>query len=186
MKELFSLLTLKERRAASVAGAALGTAVLLFLVIGWNEKSGVGRAASGLSAAESGYTSAVRARDEAKREALAWADAQRDLEAIKTARLYSGRTVIQDLRLDLQRVFDDVGIVAEDMTYGYSEVVKESLQAVAVEFRFSASYPTLIRLLDAVERQPRFLHVAKIDFLNIGNPPGSLTLRVGLMGYYER
>jgi hypothetical protein len=186
MKELFSLLTLRERRAASIAGAAFGAAAVLFLFIGLRERAAAGRAAFALAAAESNSQALGRARNEAKREWQAWADARNDLDAVKISRLYPGRTAIQDLRLDLQRIFDDVGVTAEDMTYGYLEIVKESLQAVMVEFRFSSNFATLIRLLNAVERHPRFLHVAKIDFLNIGNPPGALNLRVGLMGYYER
>lgn len=186
MKELFSLLTLKERRVASTAGAVFGAAAILFLFVGLRERAVAGRAASALAGAEANVQALGRARNEAKREWQAWADAQKDLEAVKTSRLYPGRTAIQDLRLDLQRILDDVGVAAEDMTYGYLEVVKESLQAVIVEFRFSSNFATLIRLLNAVEGHPRFLHVAKIDFLNIGNPPGSLNLRVGLIGYYER
>jgi len=43
----------------------------------------------------------------------------------------------------------------------------------------------LKRLLDLIERLPRFLHADKIDFLSIGKQPGMLDLKIGLAGYYE-
>jgi hypothetical protein len=186
MNGLFNLLTPKERRTASTVGAALGAAACLFLIFALRERGAAGRAAAALAGAESEYLTLVREQADAHREWQVWADARKDIAAIKADRLYAGRTVIQDLRRDLQRIFDEAGIAAEDITYGYADLVKGILQEVTVEFRFSGNYPTLIRLLGTVERLPRFVHVEKIDFLNIGNPFGAIDVRVGLAGYYER
>lgn len=186
MKELLSLLTAKERRTAAIVGATLAVAACLILFVAFRERGAAKATAAALAAADRNYQSLVRSRNEAKKEWQAWGEARKDLDAVKTARLYTGRNVIQDLRWDIQHVFEDVGIVVEDMSYGYAELIKGGLQQMTVEFRFTGTYATFIRLLDRIERHPRFLHVERIDFLNVGRQPGLLEIKIGLVGTYER
>jgi hypothetical protein len=56
---------------------------------------------------------------------------------------------------------------------------------VTADFRFTANYAGLKRLLDAVERHARFLHVERVDFLSMTKKPGTIDLRVSFAGYYE-
>ncbi|MGA2587949.1 MAG: hypothetical protein ABSF88_13115 [Candidatus Aminicenantales bacterium] len=185
MKELFSLLSMAERRTASILGAVLGAAACLFLLAAVREHRGALRSAEDLRSMDINYETLSRSRTDVKKERQAWADAEKDMVTLKASRFYDGRTVVRNLRLDLQRIFDAAGIAVSDINYGYQEIVKDSLQKVTVDFRFSGNYSMLKRLLDLIERHPRFLHADKIDFLSIGKQPGLLDLKIGLAGYYE-
>jgi hypothetical protein len=185
MKELFNLLSLKERRTAAVVGAVLGAGVLLLLFMALREHRAATRAAAELQATEQAYQTLSRTRNEVKKEWQGWMDAQKDMASLRTGNFFDGKKITQDLRLTLQQLFDEAGIPVTDIAYGYTEFVKESIEKVAVDFRFSGNYAMLKRLLDAVERHPRFLHVEKIDFQGFGKQPGLLDIKISLAGYYE-
>jgi hypothetical protein len=176
---------MKERRAATALGALLGLAACFFLFISFKERSAAGRTASKLQAAEQNYQALSRSRSEARKEWQGWQDAQNDLAELKKDYLYDGKTVMQDMRLDLKRIYDAAGISVTNITYGYSELVKGSIMREAAEFEFSGNYMMFKRLLAMIERHPRLLHVEKIDFLNIGREPGLVDLKITIAGYYE-
>jgi len=176
---------MKERRTVSALGAVLGAAACLLCFISLKKHSSANRAASQVQAMERGYQALSRSRDEVKKEGQIWMDAERDMKALKANYFYAGQNILRDLRLDLQQIFETAGISVTDINYGYSELVKGSIQLVTVEFHFSGNYAMFKRLLDTIERHPHFLLIEKLDFLSIGKQPGLLDLKISLAGYYE-
>ncbi len=140
---------------------------------------------SELKTMELDYKALSQSRNDTKKEWQGWLDALKEMEALRANYFYDSKKIMQALRLDLEQIFNTAGIQVTDINYGYLKLVKESLQRVTVEFRFSGNYAMLKRLLDTIERHPRFLHVEKIDFMNIGKQPGLIDLRISLAGYYE-
>jgi chemotaxis regulatin CheY-phosphate phosphatase CheZ len=185
MKSLFELLNDKERRIAAVCGAALAVALCVLLAAAVKARVSAGRAADELRAAEASYQVLDRERNAVRSDWQAWVNARKDLASLKESRFYEAAKGLQDMRLDLQRIFDAAGLVATDVAYGYTDLVKGVVQKVTADFRFTANYAGLKRLLDAVERHPRFLHAERIDFLSMTKQPGVLDLRVSFAGYYE-
>lgn len=185
MKELFSLLNLKERRTAAVIGAVLGAGALLLLFVSLREHRSASRAAAEIQTMDQNFQILSRTRNEVKKEWQAWTDAQEDMTTLRAGNFFDGKKITQDLRLTLQQIFDAAGIPVTDIAYGYTELIKGSVQKVSVDFRFTANYMMLKRLLDTIERHPRFLHAEKIDFQSIGKQPGLLEIKISLAGYYE-
>ena len=185
MNNLFELLNEKERRVAAVCGAALVVAVCVLIAAAVKTRGAAVRAASDLRAAEASYQVLDRERNAVRSDWQAWTTARKDLAALKESRFYDAAKGLQDLRLDLQRIFDASGLAATDVAYAYTDVVKGVVQKVTADFRFTASYAGLKRLLDAVERHPRFLHAERVDFLSMTKQPGVIDLRVSFAGYYE-
>lgn len=185
MKELISLLDMRERRLASWLGAVLGAVACLLVFLAVRAGGQAGRAARAATAAGVEAKTIEAEREAARTSRQAWADAQKDIARLKGAWMYDPKDAVRGLRLDLERIFEASGIAATDITYGYATIPRTRLQKMTAEFRFTANYATLKRLLDVVERFPRLLVAEKIDFLSIGKPPGQLELRVSLAGYYE-
>jgi hypothetical protein len=185
MKELISLLNMRERRLAVVLGAVLGAAACLLVVLAVRAGALAGRTGRALAAANSAAETLEAEREAAGKSRQAWADAQKDIAKLKGAWMYDAKDAVRGLRLDLERIFEASGISATDITYNYASVSRTRLRKVSAEFRFSANYAALKRLLDTVERHPRLLLTEKVDFVSIGKSPGRLELRVSLAGYYE-
>jgi len=184
MKDLFELLSDTERRIAAIVGLALAAAAGVLLFAAAASRSAAARAAGELRTEEAAFQALDRDRIAVRKEWQAWRDAQKDLASLKGTAFYDGAKGLEDMRMDLQRIFDGVGIAASDIDYGYTDLVKGSLQKVNADFRFTATYPTLKRLLDAVERSSRLLYVERIDFLSMTKQPGVMDLRVMFAGTY--
>ena len=185
MKELSELWTERERRLVAVCGAMLAVAAFLLIGAAARTRSAAVRASAGFRAAEASYQALDRERNAVRSDWLAWTTAAKDLASLKESRFYDAAKGLQDMRLDLQRIFDASGLAATDVAYGYTDLVKGVVQKVTADFRFTATYAGLKRLLDTVERQARFLHVERVDFLSMTKQPGVLDLRVSFAGYYE-
>ena len=185
MNELLSLLNAKERRAASVIGVVCAAALLLALVVSVKAGAGARRAASELAAAEKNYRALSLTRSESRKEWQAWQDAEKDLTEVREKYFYPEKKVLEDMRLDLEQIFNTVGISVTDITYGYTEVSKGSIRKETADFHFVGNYMILKRLLDLIERHPRLIHVERIDFISIGRSPGALDLKITIAGYYE-
>lgn len=185
MKELFNLLNQKERRAAAAVAAVLGAGALLLLFTAAREHRTAGRTAAELQAVEQNYQLLSRSRSDVKQEWQGWMDAQKDITVLRATNFFDGRRLTRDLRITLQQLFDAAGISVTDIAYGYTELDKGDIKKVTVDFHFTGNYAMLIRLLDTIERHPRFLHVDKLDFQSIGKQPGLLELKISLAGYYE-
>jgi Tfp pilus assembly protein PilO len=119
-----------------------------------------------------------------KEEWLKWQEAQKDMEELRAKYFYSDKQGLEQLRLDLQQVFDEAGIPVSPLKFNYSEFKKESVRKVEVTFSLRGSYSALRKFVHAVEKFPRFLVIERIDFLNIGPSGEAFDLRVTLAGYY--
>jgi hypothetical protein len=186
MKNLIERWTAKERRAAAILAAAGAAGLLILFYTLIQERPAATRYADRLSEIETTYRrlSPVWAKTKADREL--WREAAQDMDDLKKTRFYSDAKGFQDLRPDLQTLFDASGIAVGDMAYGYTDYPREGLRRGTVEFIFNGTYAALKSFLDRVERQPKFLFVEKIDFQNIGLQPGILELKITMAGYYER
>ena len=76
MKELISLLSMRERRTAAWVGAVLGTAACLLVVFSIRARSQAVRTGQAYEAALAEAKSIGSERDRAKTSREAWADAQ--------------------------------------------------------------------------------------------------------------
>jgi hypothetical protein len=186
MKNLIERWTAKERRAAAILAAvgAVGLLILFYTLI--QERPAASRYSARLEEIETSYRrlSPVWAKTKSDREL--WREAAQDMDDLKKTRFYSDIKGFQDLRPDLQALFDASGIAVGDMVFGYTDFPREGLRRFSVEFVFNGTYAALKSFLDRVERQPKFLFVEKIDFQNIGLRPGMLELKITMAGYNER
>jgi hypothetical protein len=185
MKELFSLLDMRERRLVSRLGAVLGVLACLLVFLAVRTRSSAHQAVRALAAAEIQAKTIQAERETVRTSRQAWTEAEKDMAKLRGAWLFDAKDAARSLRMDLEKIFEASGIAANDISYGYAAILGTRMEKVVVEFRFSGNYAILKRLLDTVERHPRLLLVEKIDFLNIGRVPGVLELKVGLAGYYE-
>ena len=106
------------------------------------------------------------------------------MQTLREKYFYNEGDVINELRLDLRKVFSESGINARSFRYSYSNLEKERIGKVSVTFTFTGTYLILKRLLQALEKFPKFLLLEKIDFLKIGAEGAQLELRIVLAGYY--
>ena len=183
MKELIRLLNEKERRTIVVLAAASGLALLALIFIAGAEMRNYHRADASARARAAELVRVQAARDEAGAEAERWTEAGRDLEKLRTERFYDESREIRDLRLDLERVFDEAGVSVSQISYRYSDLAKGKMKKVVAGFTFGGTYAGLKRFLSVVERSPKFLTLERIDFPT-GPEAEILQLKIELAAYY--
>jgi hypothetical protein len=184
MKELFRLLSGKERRTLVVLAAASGLALLSLVFVAAVEMRNYRRADASARTLAADLVKAEAARDEAGAEARRWEVAGRDLEKLRTERFYDETREIRALRLDLQRIFAEAGIQVSKIGYQYSDMEKGKMKKVVAGFTFGGTYGGLKRFLSVIERSPKFLTIERIDFPNTGQETGALQLKIELAAYY--
>lgn len=184
MRELFSALDERERLRLKWLGflCLIALFVLLFFSLGQ-------RRAYYLLVGQLQGREKTAAAAEGKRKASTaawerWEQTTTDMQTLREKYFYNEGDVINDLRLDLRKVFSESGINARSIRYSYSSLEKERIGRVSVNFTFTGTYPILKRLLRALEKFPKFLLLEKIDFLKIGAEGAQLELRIVLAGYY--
>jgi len=184
MRELIERWNSEERRAAKVLLGLCAAAAAVFLYAWLAERPSANR----LVGRRDGFARQVRTLEPEWRKIRAerdlWKQAARDIETLRTARLYSQAKGAQELRLDLQALFNAAGLAVDDLRFVYADFPKAGVQKVNAEFAFSGSYAALRVFLDRVERHSRFLYVEKVDFVDIGSQPGVLEMRISMAGYY--
>jgi hypothetical protein len=186
MKEFIDRLTATERTVLTVL---LGVTILfgaIFIYGFLQERPAARRMTARLDEARRTDRDLSREWKRAEAEWTSWRQAASDLAELKAGRLYSGEAGYSDFRLDLQSLFDESGVMVNDLAYSYAQYAKDGLQRMTASFEFSGSYAALKSFLDRVERRPRLLCVEKVDFLDIGGRPGTLDLRVTMAGYHEK
>jgi hypothetical protein len=186
MKNLIDRLTAPERRALTVLLALGAAALLVFFYAFLRERPDASKYEDRLAARQREFRSLSPQWEKTRVELARWRQAERDMAELKRDRFYSDVKGFQDLRLDLQSLFDASGIAPESLAYGYNDFAKEGLLKVNADFTFRGTYPAFRKLLDLVERNPRFLCVEKVDFLDIGTQPGVLALKITMAAYYVR
>jgi hypothetical protein len=186
MKNLIERWTAKERRAAAILAVAGTAGLLVLLYTAIQERPAATRYSDRLSEIERDYRRLSPIWAKTKTDRDLWKEAAQAMDELKRTRFYSEVKGFQDLRPDLQALFDASGVAVGDIAWGYTDYPREGLRRVTAEFVFNGSYAALKSFLDRVERHPKFLFVEKIDFQNIGLQPGMLELKITMVGYYER
>lgn len=185
MKELFKLLTDREKRTLGVLAAAAVLVLLAFLFVSLGAVRSYGRSEETLTRLTAELGKARVSWDRARTESGRWEEAKEDLEAFRTRYFYNDKQGIRDLRLDLEKVFAEAGIRVFQIGYKYADLEKGKARKVVAGFTFRGNYATLKRFLAVIEGFPKFLVLERIDFLNTGSETGALELKIELAGYYE-
>jgi Tfp pilus assembly protein PilO len=185
MRELFNLLPGRERRRLELLTLLLGISLLFLVFISLGEKRSYFSSLNALGVRQKSYQKLDQTRTERKKEWAKWEGTRGDLEELKKTYFYRDTDVVNQLRLDLQQIFDEAGVHVSQFKYEYGEAKGEAVKKVSVRFSLACSYFSLKRFLDAVERFPRFLFLEKIDFVKTSDSGDSLELNMVLTGYYE-
>lgn len=185
MKEIFSRLNENERKQLQLLSLLFLFVLVFFFVASLGQRRGYLNLASELQAREKISANAEKLRLGSAEEWTRWEQAYRDMEDLKKTYFYKEQEGVNDLRLDLQKIFAETGIAARSLRYNYVSLEKEKVKKIEVTFTFTGSYLILKRFLDTIERFPKFLVLEKIDFMRISGEGSLLELRIILAGYYE-
>jgi hypothetical protein len=185
MKELVNLLESREKRTLTVLAAVLGALVVCLLALALGSEGASRHQEATVKSLRGEVEAADAERTSLQLEFSRWEEARRDSHALRKDRFYRETTGVNELRLDLQKVFSGVGLDFPQAKFDYTELGKEKARKVAVSFNFSGSYGLLKQFLAEVEMQQRFLFVERIHFLNIDAGSGNLLLKITLAAYYD-
>ena len=184
MKETFDSLSQKEKKVLKIVTALLVMVLLLLAFMALKERNVYSRSLSSLSLKEKEYQKLDLGRVEEEREWQRWEKALRDIEELEASYFYDERNGPNQLRLDLQKIFEESRMNVSRIKYTYTQFEKEKIKKVSISFNISGSYFSLKRFINSVEKLPRFLLVEKIDFLDTSADGNFLTLKMSLAGYY--
>ncbi len=185
MEELFKLLTDREKRTLRILAAAAVFVLLVFLLVSLGALRSYNRSEEALTKLEADLGKARESWDRARTEFGRWEETKGDLAELGTKYFYTDKQGIRDLRLDLEKLFAEVGIRVVQIGYRYTDLERGKARKVVAGFTFRGNYATLKRFLALVEAFPKFLVLERIDFLNTGSETDSLELKIELAGYYE-
>ena len=185
MKKLTDLISGQEKKALGLLGGVLGAALLVLFFVSLRERSAYLRGQKTLANAQETYKALDASRDLKKTERRRWEEAGSDLKEFRTKYFYTDAAGFKDLRLDLQKLFDDAGVYVTQLKYDYADPDKQKIQKVLISFKFKGSYPSMKRFLAFIERFPKFLTIEKIDFPSSSSQRGSLELNFILAAYNE-
>lgn len=184
MKELFRILSEKQRTRLKLLGLLFLMALFVLLFFSLAQRRGYYQLSAEL---ENREKAALAASDKQARSAAAWEQweqTRKDAQFLKENFFYQGGQEINQLRLDLRKLFSETGVNARSLKYDYADLEKERIGKISVTFNFTGSYPVLKRFLQTIERHPKFLLLEKIDFQKISGGGTELELRIILAGYY--
>ena len=185
MREIFDLLEQKEQKILGLLCLLLVVALLFYSFIASGEKKTYLRTVDSLSSKQKEYQKIDSSKTEKKLEWFKWSEARRDIDTIKKEYFYKEKEDINQLRQDLEGIFNETKIHASDIKYDYEEFKREQIKKVNLTFNITGSYFLLKKFIHSVEKLPKFLVIEKIDFVEIDTQSGRLKLRIILAGYYE-
>jgi hypothetical protein len=183
MMDLINLLEDKERKTVSVLAGVFGALFLVFLIFGIRARLDAGRMAARRAGSEASLAASERARASAESEWSRWTKAGTDIGELRQTWLYDHGQGIRPFRKDLDEVLKKAGVMAADITYTESDIVKDRLRRVMVGFTWQGTYPAFRHLLETIEAHPRALQVAKISFNEVGAGPGFVQAGITLEGF---
>jgi len=184
MKELVNTLNFKEKRMLAVLCGLVGVALVFFFFIGLRERIAYFNLVGNLQANEKSSDELKASKEAQAAEWSRWEASLKDMAELKRAYFYDERHGIAEIRLDLEQLFQEIGVTSSQINYEYSDLTQEGFKKINMSFYFSGSYLSLKKFLDSVERFQKFLFVEKIDFQNAGHQPGWLELKMTLAAYY--
>jgi hypothetical protein len=176
----------REKRILSVLAVLFGAALLFLLYLAFVERPGLGRAERALVQKRQGSERAAADLAKRKEEAAMWLQGRRDAEEVRTAWFYQEADGIVPFVADVESILNGVAIEPTQKNYSYDDLRGEKAQRVSVIFTCSCSYFMLKRLLDDVERFPKFLFLERLDFLKTPDRGQTLELSITLTGYRAR
>ncbi len=184
MKEIFKTLSEKEKTRLKLLGllSLVALFVLLFFSIG--KRRSYYLLADQLENRENLAAEADAKRAESAARWDQWEQTLKDVQTLRDGFFYHEGQEINELRLDLRKVFAESGINVPSLRYNYANLEKERIGKISVTFTFTGTYPILKRFVQTIERYPKFLILEKIDFLKISGGGAVLELRIVLAGYY--
>jgi hypothetical protein len=184
MRELFDRLEKRERQVLVLLCVLLTVSLIFHSAVALRQKKVYFRSAEFLPSQQKEFEKAKEANREMKREWLKWAEARQDIKEIERAYFYTEDVNINELRLDLQKIFEKANVrIISDLIFDYQELEGEDLKKVRVSFATSGPYAALKRLIHQVEIHPKFLMIERIDFRDIDTQAGRIELNIVLAGY---
>ncbi|HUU37819.1 MAG TPA: hypothetical protein VMW46_06390 [Candidatus Desulfaltia sp.] len=184
MKELFSALDEKERTRLRLLGLLCLIALFVLLFFSLGRRRSYYLLVNQLQGRESTAVAAEGKRAQSAAKWDQWEQTSKDIQALKESFFYHEGQEINELRLDLRKIFSESGISARSFRYNYASLEKERIGKISVTFTFTGTYTILKRFLQSLEQYPKFLLLEKIDFLKISGEGTMLELRIVLAGYY--
>jgi Tfp pilus assembly protein PilO len=184
MKEILDSLSQKERRVLKIVAALLVLVLLILISIALKGRDTYSRSLSSLSSKKKEFQKLNLGKKGEEREWQRWEKTLLEIEELETSYFYDEQKGPNQLRLDLQKIFEESRMNVSKIRYTYTEFDKEKIKKVSISFNISGSYFSLKRFIDAVEKLPRFLLVEKIDFLDTSVDGSFLALKMNLAGYY--
>lgn len=184
MREIFNILNQKERKVIGVLCLLVLVALFLLFYVALGEKRTYLQTFNSFTDMKENQEKIIRTQNQKKEEWFRWQEAGRDIDEIGEKYFYKDNDVFQQIRLDLQKIFNQAGIGVSRIKYDYAEIEDKKVKKVNVSFNLRGSYFSLKRFLNAVEKYPKFLIIEEINFLNIEAQGGTLELRILLAGYY--
>lgn len=185
MKEIFNILDQKERKIIGLLSLLLLGALFFLFFSAIGEKGSYFHSLDSFSKKKKDYENLSKDQSQKEGEWLRWQEARKDMDEIRAKYFYKDNDTFQQIRLDLQKIFNQAGIHVSQFKYDYAQLENENVNKVIVSFNLKGSYFSLKRFLNSVEEFPKFLIIEKIDFLNIEAQGGLLGLRILLAGFYE-
>jgi Tfp pilus assembly protein PilO len=185
MKELFDQLDEREKNQLRLLSLLVLLSLVFLLLVSLGQRRSYVRLLSRFEAREKFLAELETKRASSAADWTSWEAAYRDIEELRGSYFYRQEEGINELRLDLEKIFAQCGINAQSIRYEYVSLEKGQVNKTNVSFNFAGSYLVLKKFLEVVELFPRFLMLEKIDFLKISGEGSVLELKISLAGYHE-
>lgn len=184
MREIFNLLNQKEKRILEVFSILLLAAIFFFFFVSLRERNIYFRSVDSLLSMQKDYQKLDNDKMEKENEWLKWKKAREDVKELRKEYFYREDEEYNQLRIALQKIFDESQVYVSDIRYVYTLFEKEKTRKVTISFNLLGSYFSLKKFIYSVEKLQRFLVLEKVDFLETPPEGGSLKLKITLAGYY--
>lgn len=186
MKELFDLLEKSERKILVLLCVFLAAALIFHQGFALKQKKVYSYSVESLPTLQKELANIKELNREIKMKWLHWDETRRDIADIEKKYFYKENKNINQLRLDLRRIFRKARIrVISDLMFDYGDREEEKLKRVHVRFTMAGPYVALKSFIHQVEIHPKFIMIERIDFRKIDTQSGRIELQIGLAGYYE-
>jgi len=176
----------REKRILSVLGVLFAAALIFLFYLGVIETPGLGRAEQALAKRQESYRKIDAERGKKKEERFMWEQGLRDIREVRQTWYYQEADGILPFIADVDEILGGAAIEPTQRTYTYDEVRGDNSQRLGVTFNCSCSYFMLKRLLDDLERFPKFLFLERLDFHKTPDKGQTLELTITMTGYNAR
>ncbi len=184
MKEFINLLSRAERRIIASLGAVIAVALVFYIFIALPQRSSYLSRQKQIDLQQQELQRLESERLQQKKMLADWIQAQDDLQEINAKYFYPREVGYQDIRKDLNRIFQKTGVRAERIQYEYAQVRDVDIQKVLINFQISGDYDLLKGFLYEIETFPKFIWVEKISFGDTEETNRNISLSLTLAAYY--